>query len=90
MRLVTWEDEKGFMRQSYVPDNAPDSRASSGIAHNPPDLSEMDWGEVERELNNALIAQGLITWQDVQRQRMKQYRPRSHQQKRLRQRPSLR
>jgi hypothetical protein len=68
MRLVTWEDEGGFIRQSYVPDDAPDEMAPSGIAHNPPDLSEIDWKEVERDLNNALVAQGLITWQDVQRQ----------------------
>jgi hypothetical protein len=68
MRLVIWEDKKGWKRQNYIPDDAPDSMAPSGIAHNPPDLSEMDWEEVERDLNNALIAQGLITWQDVQKQ----------------------
>jgi len=68
MRLVSWEDDRGYMRQSYVPDDAPDSMAPQGIAHNPPDLSEIDWGDVERDLHNALVAQGLITWQDVQRQ----------------------
>lgn len=68
MRLVTWEDEHGYLRQSYIPDGQPDSAAESGIPHNPPDLSEIDWEEVAKEIHNALVAQGLITWQDVQRQ----------------------
>jgi len=69
MRLVTWEDERGYKRQSYVPDSAPDEMAEhSGIPHDPPDLSEIDWEEVAKEIHNALVAQGLITWQDVLRQ----------------------
>lgn len=65
MRLVTWEDEDGFVRQSYVPDGMPDSMAESGVPHEPPDLREIDWLAVAREINNSLVAQGLITWQDV-------------------------
>lgn len=69
MRLVTWEDERGYKRQAYVPDGATDEMAKkSGIPHDPPDLSEIDWEEVAKEIHNALVAQGLITWQDVLRQ----------------------
>lgn len=69
MKLVSWEDERGYMHQAYIPDGAPDSAAKeSGIPHDPPDLSEIDWEEVAREIHNALVAQGLITWQDVMRQ----------------------
>jgi hypothetical protein len=68
MRLVSWEDERGYVMQSYLPDDASDDMAKQGIPHNPPDLSEIDWMDVERELHNALVAQGLITWADVQQQ----------------------
>ncbi len=68
MRLVTWNDERGWTMQSYLPDGTADDLAPTGIPHNPPDLSEMDWDEVAKEMHNALVAQGLITWQDVQRQ----------------------
>lgn len=68
MKLVSWEDERGYVHQSYLPDDAPDSAAESGIPHDPPDLSEINWEEVAKEIHNALVAQGLITWQDVQRQ----------------------
>ncbi|MHC4413471.1 MAG: hypothetical protein ACYSW6_10980 [Planctomycetota bacterium] len=68
MKLVTWEDERGYTMQSYLPDGTADDLASTVIPHNPPDLSEIDWEEVAKEMHNALVAQGLITWQDVQRQ----------------------
>ena len=68
MKLVSWEDERGYVMQSFIPDGTSDDLAHNGIPHNPPDLSEMDWEEVARELHNALVAQGLVTWKDVQRQ----------------------
>ena len=67
MKLEQWEDNKGYLRQAYVKDD--DSLAmakKSGIRHEPPDLSEIDWGEVQRELHNELVKRGLITWRDVQ------------------------
>jgi len=68
MKLVTWEDGRGYKYQSYLPDNADDNMAPSGVPHNPPDLGEIDWTEVEKEIHNALVEQGLITWQDVMKQ----------------------
>ena len=68
MKLASWEDERGYVMQSFIPDGTSYELAPNGIPHNPPDLSEIDWEDVARELHNALVAQGLITWKDVQRQ----------------------
>jgi len=68
MRLVTWEDKDGYLRQAWVKDSDPDEMAKSGIRHDVPDLSVIDWDEVQKELHNTLVKRGLITWQDVQDQ----------------------
>ena len=68
MRLVQWEDKNGYLRQSYVKDDDPDEMAKSGIRHEPPDISRIDWEEVQRELHNELVKRNLISWKDVQAQ----------------------
>jgi hypothetical protein len=68
MKLVQWTDSKGYVRQSYIKDDDPDDMAKKGIRHEPPDLSRIDWGEVERDLHNELVKRGLISWADVQAQ----------------------
>lgn len=68
MRLVTWYDDDGFLRQAYGRDDDPDEVVQeTGVPHEPPDMREIDWDDVARELNELLIKRGLITWQDVQR-----------------------
>jgi predicted nuclease with TOPRIM domain len=49
-------------------DGDPESMAEKGIPVMPPDLNGVDWEDVKRELHNALVDQGLFTWQDVQRE----------------------
>lgn len=66
MRLVQWTDENGYLRQSYVKEGDPDSMAPSGLQYEPPDLNEINWEGVLRDLHNALLEQGLVTWHDVQ------------------------
>ncbi len=69
MRLVTWYDEDGFLRQAYGRNEDPDEIVQeSGIRHEPPDVRQLDWDELAKELNNLLIERGLITWMDVQKQ----------------------
>lgn len=68
MRLVQWTDSKGYVRQSYIKDDDPDEMAEKGIRHEPPDVSRIDWSEVERDLHNELVQRGLISWKDVQAQ----------------------
>jgi len=66
MRKVIWIDETGYKRVSLIRDTDPDSMAQAGVPVCAPDLEEMDWGALKRELNNALVDRGLYTWQDVQ------------------------
>lgn len=68
MRLVRWYDEDGYLRQSYVRDQDPDSMGPGGMPHEPPDLGQLDWDEIVRELHNLLVERNLITWNDVQSQ----------------------
>lgn len=66
MRIVEWTDEKGFNHRSLVRDNDGDNMAPEGILQDPPDLSRIDWEEVQQELHNMLLSRGLVTWNDVQ------------------------
>ncbi len=69
MRLVTWYDDDGFFRQVYARDEDSDEVArESGLGHEPPDLRQIDWDEVAKEMYNLLAQRGLITWQDIQKQ----------------------
>lgn len=65
MRLVRYETEDGWKYQSWIPEHLPVSEAEKGIPHNPPDPSRLDWGAIERELNNLLIDRDIITLKDV-------------------------
>jgi hypothetical protein len=38
-----------------------------GIPSDPPDLSQINWANLEKALHNALVDRGLFTWDDVQR-----------------------
>jgi hypothetical protein len=67
MKIVPWTDSDGKKHQSLIREGDPDSMAETGIPNDPPDLNQLDWNEIERELHNRLIEAGLITWRDVQR-----------------------
>jgi len=68
LRLVKWTDETGFLRQARVRDDDRDEDAPRiGIPSDPPDLGQLDWHAIERELHNELAERGLFTWRDVQR-----------------------
>jgi hypothetical protein len=67
MRTVTWTDQRGWKHRSLVRDGDPDELAPQGLLHDPPNLELLDWEAVKQDLHNALAAQGLYTWSDVQR-----------------------
>lgn len=67
MRMVIYEDKDGWKHGSMIRDDDPDDYAPKGIQKNPPDLHNLDWDGISREINNALVDQRLFTWQDVQR-----------------------
>lgn len=64
MILVQYTDDKGFICQSYV--KRENDNPIQGISYNPPNLDTLELNiEKQKELNNALIHSGLITFQDV-------------------------
>ena len=70
MRLVKWVDENGFKHRAYVREEDSDDMAmESGIPADPPDLSRLDWDEIQRELHNMLSDFGLFTIEDVTKSR---------------------
>lgn len=66
MKLVQWTDKDGFRRQSLIRNSDPDSAAPNGIPQDPPDLGQLDWPAITKEMHNLFIDRGLITWRDVQ------------------------
>jgi len=65
MRIVQWEDERGYIRRSMVRDEDPDTFAQAGIPLDPPDLDMIDWDWIKRELHNTLVEYELYNWDDV-------------------------
>ena len=69
MRLVQWTDKHGYKHRSLVRDDDPDEMASQGILQDPPNLDELDWEAIKRDIHNRLVDAGLISWRDVQEKR---------------------
>lgn len=67
MRQVTYVDRKGYQRVALVRDTDPDEAAPTGIPLGPPDLDELDFEEVKREINNEMVKQGILNIRDLPR-----------------------
>ena len=67
VRLEEWTDEDGYKRAALLRDDDPEPMRTAGIPVGPPDLSQVDWDVVQRELHNQLYERRLFTWEDVQR-----------------------
>ena len=67
MRYVIYEDGRGWKHRTLIRDNDPDTAAPQGIPADPPDISNIDWQRISKELHNPLVDRGLFTWEDVQR-----------------------
>jgi hypothetical protein len=66
MRRVTWTDDRGYKHSSLVRDGDPDEMAPQGILQDPPNLDNLDWEGIKRDLHNHLVDIGLISWRNVQ------------------------
>lgn len=69
MRYIEWKDKRGYMRRSLLRRGDSTKRPERGLPAGVPDLSGINWQEVERDLNNELYKRGLFTFEDVQRSR---------------------
>jgi hypothetical protein len=67
MRIVVWTDKDGWKHRSLIRDSDPDTAAQSGILQDPPDIREVDWEGVARELHNFFVDHGVVTWSDLQK-----------------------
>jgi hypothetical protein len=65
MRYVISTDEKGYKRRFLVRDQDGDENAASGIPSGPPDLHDLDWDAILKEINNTLADQSLFSWSDI-------------------------
>jgi hypothetical protein len=66
MKLVTWTDNRGYKHRSLVRDGDSEEMGPQGILQDPPNLDELDWEGIKRDLHNSLVDIGLISWRDVQ------------------------
>lgn len=65
MNLIQWTDEEtGYLHQAWMRNG--DKDPTKGIAHDPPDINRLDWDQIKRNIHNALVNQGLVTWEDIQ------------------------
>jgi len=67
MRTVIWTDRKGYKHRSQIRDEDPDESAPMGILQDPPDLHQVDWEGVMRDLHNAFVDTGVTSWLELQR-----------------------
>jgi len=67
MKTVIYEDENGYLRRSLIREEDDENEAPHiGIPFGPPDVREIDWGELARKVNNVLVSQGAFTWENAQ------------------------
>ena len=69
MKTVEWTTENGYERRALIRDEDPVQLAygGGGLAIGPPDLEQLDWDAIKRELHNTLVSRGLNSWAEVQR-----------------------
>jgi len=67
MKKVVWTDRAGYLRAAMIRDDDPDEMAEAGIPLNPPDLEDLDWEGIKRDIHNSLVQSELYTWKDVLR-----------------------
>lgn len=67
MKRVVWMSTDGYKHCAVIPDNEPVYNYSMGIPCDPPDINQINWEAVKRELHNLLVERELIVMADVNR-----------------------
>ena len=67
MKRVTWTDGVGKNHAALIRDDDSQETAQKGhgIPQDPPDVEQLDWSGIARDLHNELLARGLVTKDDV-------------------------
>jgi len=59
------QDEEGYLRVEWVRDG--DSDSVQGIPGGPPDVRQLDWDGIQKDLHNELCRRNLHSYADVMR-----------------------
>lgn len=70
MKSISWVTPDGHWHKALVRDtDTPDlAEHGGGLSLDPPDVKQLDWPAIARDLHNQLLARGLVTYQDVMAQ----------------------
>lgn len=66
MKYLVVTDSQGFKRRVMVKDNDNESVAFRGVPSGPPDVREIDWELLKKQVNNFLADSGAFTEHDIQ------------------------
>ena len=66
MKEILWTDRRGYRHRSLIRDDDDESDAPLGLRRDPPNIEDLDWEGVKKDLHNKLVDQGLCSWRDVQ------------------------
>lgn len=64
MKIVDWVDEQGYQHRSVVREGDDDPRV--GIPADVPDIRQLNWEWIVRELHNRMMGAELFTLHDVE------------------------
>lgn len=67
MKTVKWTDKDGYHHISLLRDGDPDSLAPQGISCDPPNIEDLDWNAIKREIHNLLVDRGITRMNDLNR-----------------------
>ena len=65
MRYVTYTDDKGYLHETMIKDEDPDSMAKYGLPRDPPNVDLLDVDGFKRDLHNAMVKAGMFSLSDV-------------------------
>jgi hypothetical protein len=65
MKTVEYVDKGGYVRAAMIRDDDPPEMAAAGIPLEPPDLDDLDWEGIKRDIHNSLVHARLFSWKDV-------------------------
>jgi hypothetical protein len=67
MKFVKWTDSNGIKHLAGITDNIPEKMPHLGYQFDPPDVFNINWQDVAKDLHNQLVDRGLFTYEDIQR-----------------------
>ena len=65
MKLVQWKAQDGFYHLSLIRDGDSPNNAPQGLPQDPPDITQLNWREIQKTLHNELVTRRLITLEDI-------------------------